>query len=207
MEGNKNQNRDKRNLEGMLNKKVICEIRSGDEKAFRVLYELYFFKVSNYAYKLLHSREDAREIAQDVFVKLWNKRCELDPEQSISGLIFRIAKFLAIDKIRKEVRAIKTSSISEAFEVEEKSLEADYLTNELHSIYLGIVEKLPVKRKLIFQLSRNSRLSHIEIAQELNISIKTVEAQIRLALQQIREEITRYSGTIHISLITLFFVI
>lgn len=177
----------------MLDKKLIHEIRRGDEKAFRVMYELYFPKVVSYATKLLRSQEDSKEVAQDVFVKLWAKRYELDSSQSISGLIFRITKFLAIDRIRKQENELKMSNISMAFQVGGRSLEAEYLDAELNSVYLGSVEKLPNKRRLIFQLSRSKELSHKEISQKLNISTKTVEAQIRLALQQIREDIGKYS--------------
>lgn len=177
----------------MLDKKLIHAIKRGDEKAFRVIYELYFSKVANYACRLLHSQEDSREIAQDVFVKLWTKRYELDPNQSVSGLIFKITKFLAIDRIRKQESNIKTFSISAAFEVSDRSLETEYLAKELHSLYFGSLKKLPRKRRLIFHLSRNRDLSYKEIAEKLNISTKTVEAQIRLALQQIREDIGKYS--------------
>ena len=187
----------------MLERKVIKEINRGDEKAFRALYESYFPKVAAYAQKLLHSREDAREVAQDVFVKLWIKRRQLDSEQSISGLIYRITKFLCIDRIRKLEKTVKTATISTVVETAERSLEADYLSEELYSTYVTIIEKLPQKRKLIFELSRNKNLSHKEIAQKLNISPKTVEAQVRLALQQIRDGIKKYSTTV-ISMFVLF---
>lgn len=189
----------------MVEKKIIQKVRSGDEKAFRCLYEMYFYKVINYANKILHSREDSREAAQDVFIKLWNKRSELDPEQSVSGLIFRITKCLAIDRIRKRENDLKTLNITTAYEVGGLSLEREYLDEELYSVYRTILEKLPQKRKLIFELSRDKNLSYKEIAFKLNISTKTVEAQVRLALQQIRKDIKKYSDTLFISLVILFF--
>ena len=172
---------------------LVHSIKQGDEKAFRVMYESYFPKVINYAQKLLRSREDAREVAQDVFIKLWTKRYELDPNQSVAGLIFRITKFLAIDRIRKQEHNIKTSAFSGSFEISDRSLETEYMGKELHSIYLGSIQKLPRKRRLIFQLSRNRNLPYKKISQRLKISTKTVEAQIRLALQQIREDIGKYA--------------
>lgn len=153
----------------------------------------------------MHSREDCREVAQDVFIKLWNKRTELDVDQSISGLIFTITRYLAIDRIRKEENNIRTLSISTAVGVSGQSLETEYLDEELYAVYRGIIEKLPEKRKYIFELSRDNHLSYKEIAQKLNISTKTVEAQIRLTLQQIRDDIKKYSDTLLISLIILFF--
>lgn len=188
----------------MIEGKLICAIKEGDEKAFRVLYESYFYKVINYSCKLLHSKEDAREVAQDVFVKLWNKREYLDPAQSASGLIFRMTKFLSIDRIRKYQNAFPTIALSDASDIAEPSFETAYLYEELHSAYDKIIAKLPQKRRIIFQLSRNENLSYKEIAEKLNISTKTVEAQIRLALQQIREDINRYSEALVILLIVLF---
>lgn len=180
----------------MLDKKLIYAVKRGDEKAFRVMFELYFSRVVNYAAKLLHSREDAREVAQDVFMKLWAKRYELDVNQSVSGLIFRITKCLSIDRIRMQESAIKTSDIAGALDVEDRSLESDYLHEELRSVYVGSLQKLPRKRRMIFHLSRNRNLSYKEIARRLNISTKTVEAQIRLALQQIRQDISKYSAVL-----------
>ena len=182
---------------------LIAKIKRGDEIAFRNLYDLYFHKVLNYSYKILHSWEDAKEVTQDVFVKLWDKRAELNAEKSVSGFIFRITRFTSIDKLRKLNKQVDTLSISSAHNMVDRSMENELLDRELSSVYESIINKLPPKRKLIFQLSRDENLTYKEISEQLHISIKTVEAQIRLALQQIREDLKKYSSTLSMLLLIL----
>lgn len=189
----------------MQEKDLIKRIRKGNEKAFRSLYGLYFHKVANYAFKLLHSEEDAREVAQDVFIKLWNMRLQLDADKPISGLMFKITKFTSIDLIRKQRTTVKTIHICDVPLFGDYTLDNDLNGRELYAEYLRILDRLPEKRRRIFQMSRDDNLSHKEIATKLNISIKTVEAQIRLALQQFRKYLKDYSNTMILALITLFF--
>lgn len=179
---------------------VIEKIKAGSDKAFRTVYEMYFIKVFNYALKFIKSPEDAREIAQDVFVKLWDKRASLDSEQPISGLIFRIAKFLSIDRLRKQSKV----KFLELLPVHEKcvmNIEEDMHGVELYGVYNGILERLPPKRKLIFEMSRDHNMTYNEIAVKLHISPRTVETQISLALRQIRTEIVKYSDSMIVALV------
>ncbi|MDN5210885.1 RNA polymerase sigma-70 factor [Fulvivirgaceae bacterium BMA12] len=189
----------------MQEKDLVKRIRKGNEKAFRGLYGLYFHKVANYAFKLLRTEEDAGEVAQDVFIKLWNMRTELDPKKPVSGLLFKITKFTAIDFIRKQRSAVRTIHIGEMPVAVGHTFDHDLYGRELYDEYLKILNKLPEKRRQIFQMSRDENLSHKEIAAKLNISIKTVETQIRLALQQIRKYLKDYSSTMVVILALLFF--
>lgn len=189
----------------MKEKDLIKRIRRGNEKAFRSLYGHYFHKVANYAYKLLHSEEDAREVAQDVFIKLWNMRGQLEPNKPISGLMFKITKFTSIDLIRKQQSKVRTVHIEDAPLFGNCTIDNDLNGRELYTEYLRVLERLPEKRRRIFQMSRDENLSHKEIAEKLQISIKTVEAQIRLALQEIRKYLKDYSNTMVVALMVIFF--
>lgn len=189
----------------MQEKDLIKSIRKGNEKAFRSLYGLYFHKVANYAFKLLHSEEDAREVAQDVFIKLWHMRKQLEPNKSISGLIYKITKFTSIDLIRKQQSIVRTVHYGDAPLFEGCTIDNDLNGRELYAEYLKVLDRLPEKRRRIFQMSRDENLSHKEIAAKLQISIKTVEAQIRLALQQIRKYLRDYSNTMILALVINFF--
>ena len=190
----------------MQEKDLIKRIRKGNEKAFRSLYGLYFNKVANYAFKLLHSEEDAREVAQDVFIKLWNMREQLEPNKSISALMFKITKFTSIDLIRKQQSTVRTVHIGNApLFGNATTIDNDLNGQELYAEYLRILDRLPEKRRQIFQMSRDENLSHKDIAAKLQISVKTVEAQIRLALQQIRKYLKNYSNTMGLVLAAFFF--
>ena len=189
----------------MREKDLIKRIRKGNEKAFRSLYGLYFHKVANYAFKLLQSEEDAREVAQDVFIKLWNMREQLEPNKSISALIYKITKFTSIDLIRKQQSTVRTVHIGNAPLFGNATIDNDLNVRELYAEYLKILDRLPEKRRRIFQMSRDENLSYKEIAAKLQISVKTVEAQIRLALQQIRKYLKDYSNTMVLVFAIIFF--
>ena len=172
---------------------LIEKIKRGDSKALRILYDTYFLRVVNYSYKLLHNKDDACEVAQDVFIKIWDMRAGLDEHKSSSGLIFRIAKFKSIDYLRKaESRIVlrRMDNSNELF-IDSNSFEHDLFAEELQDEYHKVVDRLPSKRRRIFQLSRDENLTYKQIAQKLDISPKTVEAQIRLALQQLRTYMTQ----------------
>ncbi|MEQ9286858.1 MAG: RNA polymerase sigma-70 factor [Cyclobacteriaceae bacterium] len=177
---------------------LIEKIRAGDTKALRQLYDAYFLRVVNFAYKLLHNKEDACEVAQDVFVKIWDIRKGLDEHKSVSGLIFRITKFKSIDLLRKAENRVGILGIepSNNFFVNEQTAEQGLFAKELEEEYERALEGLPDKRRRIFRMSREDNLTYKQIADKLDISPKTVEAQIRLALQQIREGLAHHRDDI-----------
>ncbi|TRX49677.1 RNA polymerase sigma-70 factor [Fulvivirga sp. M361] len=186
----------------MREKDLIRKIRNGNEKAFRQLYTLHFHKIANYAFRLLRSEEDTREVVQDVFLKIWNKRRELNPETPLTHLLFKITKFTAIDAIRKQQTRPRIVPLGEAHQEYLLSFDNELNSRELQATYTKMLERLPEKRKRIFQMSRDENLSHREIAERLDISVKTVETHIRLALQQFREYLKDQSNTL--MLIILF---
>ncbi len=173
---------------------LIEKIRAGDTHALRVLYDTYFLRVVNFAYKLVQNKDDACEIAQDVFIKIWDIREGLDEHKSVSGLIFRMTKFKSIDLLRKAEKRVNTVQIepSDNFFVTNQTADQSLFTKELELAYRKTLSQLPARRKQIFLMSREDNLTYKQIAAKLGISSKTVEAQIRLALHQIREELTHY---------------
>lgn len=173
-------------------KALIRSITRGNELAFRTIYDQYFYKVSNYAFKLLHCVDDANEVAQDVFIKIWNKRNELDENKSLSALLFRITKFTSIDKIRQK-QPYSSVSLNMLGDIAIGYMENNLHEEELNHIYQSILDKLPAKRRQIFIMSRENDLSHKEIAKQLNLSVKTIESHIGLALKQIRIELKNHS--------------
>lgn len=177
---------------------LIEKIRAGDTKALRQLYDAYFLRVVNFAYKLLHNKEDACEVAQDVFVKIWDIRAGLDEHKSVSGLIFRITKFKSIDLLRKAESRVSMHGIepSNNFFVNGQTADQELFAKELEVEYEKVLVALPDKRRRIFSMSREENLTYRQIADKLGISPKTVEAQIRLALQQIREGLAHHKDDI-----------
>lgn len=157
----------------------------GDEHAFSEIYNRYWEKLLAIAYHHLEDKEAAQEIVQEVFMSLWKRRTEVKV-QTIENYLATATKYALYafklkEKHRKNLLAQNYSPSISNEDVEEK-VAARFLKDYIN----GMVKKLPEKCRLIFRYSRETDLSNIEIAQELNISVKTVEAHISKALKILR---------------------
>lgn len=183
-------------------KTVISEICNGNSQAFEEVYHQYFTVIFNFVFGFLRSKEDAEEIAQDTLLKIWNYRKKLSKDIPINRLIFKIAKHLVIDKLRKKESQILYIQMQEDF-LFQNNPEEEILFKEIEARINNVIDQLPDKRKKIFLMSRYEQLTYKEIAANLNISPKTVEAQIRQALVFIKQAI---GETIFIIFIIIFFL-
>jgi RNA polymerase sigma-70 factor (ECF subfamily) len=140
--------------------------------------------------RYVKNREEAEEIAQEVFVRVWLRRFDLKEDLSFSSYIFMIAKNALIDLIRKkqkETDFYKNNPPSMDMYTAPSDDSMEY--NELAAIIDRSIDDLPQKRKQIYLLSRDEGLTYKQISEKLNISIKTVETHMRLALQQLKSSV------------------
>lgn len=168
-------------------KLLVSELKNGNEKAFRQLFDLYHQSIYGYSISLLKSKEAAEENVQDVFMKVWQNRKNLDPDLSFKAFIFTIARNQAFNTLNK---AANDLALKEAvFYESQKSHEyGDYSIREADCKKLRkqAIKQLPPKRKQIFKMSRKKGMSYEEISQELGISINTVRNQMSKALESMR---------------------
>ena len=166
---------------------LVSELKNGNEKAFRQLFDLYYQDIYGYSISLLKSKEAAEENVQDVFMKVWLHRENLNPDQSFKAYIFTIARNQAFNTLNK---AANDLALKEAvFYESQKSHEyGDYSIREADCKKLRkqAMKQLPPKRKQIFKMSRKKGMSYEEISQELGISINTVRNQMSKALESMR---------------------
>jgi len=171
-------------------KKLIEQLRKNHVKAFDQLFEKYAKSVYAFSLSLLKNREDGEEIVQEVFFRVWMNRHEIDAHKSFQSFLFTIAYNLIIDNFRKKISSEKfLQYLLERKEQNDLDTEKRFLFSELKSEIDDVVSHLPEKRKHIFQLSREQGLSHKKIAELLNISPKTVENQIALAIKEIKQHL------------------
>lgn len=163
------------------------------ELKFQRFFTENFPKVKNFAQMLLKSETDAEDVAQDVFCKLWlqselwlNNDRELDDYLFIMtrNIVLNIFKHQQIESEYQE-EVIERTLLYELTEKEE-ILENVYYKEMLMIIQLAL-EKMPERRRLIFEMSRFKGLSHKEIAEKLNVSIRTIEHQVYLALIELKK--------------------
>ncbi len=169
------------------------EIRNDNEKAFEKLFCNYYGHLCLFASQLLQDDVSAEEIVQDFFVKLWEKRKLLTIETSVKSYLFQSVKNLCLNFIQH--RRIKLNYAQSVLSntVEIQSDENYFIEIDLAKKIEESILSLPEKRQEIFRMSREDGLKYREIAKKLNISIKTVETQMGLAIKTLRDKLKNYN--------------
>jgi RNA polymerase sigma-19 factor, ECF subfamily len=125
---------------------------------------------------------------QDVFLKLWNNRENLDTSLSLNSYIYTIAKNLSIDYIRKKkVKIFPIEYLNERNLVEHNNGESDLIAGELNQLFQEAIGCLSPRMKEVFTLHRIEKLTYTEISNQLGISVSAVEKNISSALKSIRK--------------------
>ena len=173
---------------------LIKAFKIGDNIAFEELFKRHHKKLYLFLYRLLNSKEDAEEIVQDTFLKIWERREEFIESYPFEAFLFQIAKNTFLNLNRKRVNRKVFESHLKFFEEQSSTETEDYVIfEETKAILNTIMEQLPPKRKEIFLLRRIEGLSRCEIAEKLGISVLTVDSQLLKANKYMKNELKKYS--------------
>ncbi len=181
------------------NQILFCEIQEGNEQAFNKAFDLYYPRLCFFADKMLHDLDLSRSLVQQVFVDLWIKRSLLQVE-SLRSYLYQSVKNAVLDLLKH--RKVEQQYILALEKIEEHELNNRIEEAELTDRINQAIKNLPEKCREIFVLCRFEELKYAEIAEKLNISVKTVEMQMSIALKKLRNELSDYQT---IQLLTLFF--
>jgi RNA polymerase sigma-70 factor, ECF subfamily len=167
---------------------LFRHIKSGDEQALEVLFTKYYRKLCAFAYFFVKNKETAEELVADVFIKIWQKRQEIDISSNVQGYLYKVTRNQALAYLQKtnhqhNFLSVIPASLSVDVITPEDNLIAEELTHSLDNM----VQTLPDHCRLIFQLHKNEGLKYKEIAGLLQISVKTVENQMGKALKYLRK--------------------
>ncbi|MBL7806026.1 MAG: RNA polymerase sigma-70 factor [Saprospiraceae bacterium] len=179
-----------------LEQSWLDAMRRGDESALRRIFDRHYPLLLADVYRLVPDESTCQDIAQDVFVELWRKRAELDIRISLRGYLRRSAVNRALNHIKTRKRLLLESPDESTQHAEDTSgWEIDRKTSQenLETALHAAIENLPEKCRLVFSLSRFEQLSHKQIADQLGISVKTIENQITKAIKLLREAMTRHA--------------
>ncbi|WP_118975746.1 RNA polymerase sigma-70 factor [Taibaiella koreensis] len=188
----------------LSDKELIALLKKSDEQALSALYFRYWDKLFVKAAQNTVKPEDAEEILQDIFIRLWERRTELEITHNLSSYLAVAVKYKIIDYRAKAHRLnnkIAFASLDEATEASVLSTEDLLLEKELWQSIQQTIDKLPEKCRIVFKMSREEGRTNKQIGAELEISEKAVEAHISRALKGIRSNITTASAVLLMYLI------
>jgi RNA polymerase sigma-70 factor (ECF subfamily) len=168
-------------------------LKTGDITAFEMLFRTYYQPLCNYAYTFVQNRDEAEEIVQSTFLSVWEKRENLEIRTTVKPYLYAMVRNACLNVLKHE--KIKQQHAAVELAVAEKSVESvtrTVMASELETRIYEAMEKLPQQCRLIFKLSRFEELKYSEIAEQLDLSVKTVENQMGKALKIMREQLKDY---------------
>jgi RNA polymerase sigma-70 factor (family 1) len=173
---------------------LLIQCSKGDRQAYAILYTRYMSQICRYLFLFTRSKEYSEEIAQDVFVGIWEKKESLSRVLSFRAYAFKIAKNHLINQIRR--RDTETKILNYLRPTTEDCggySDSEAIYNQYYQIAIAAKDQLPPKRKRIFEMSTEEGLSLDAIAEELSISKSVVKKQLYAATDFIREYLRKHA--------------
>ncbi len=164
----------------------------GGLSAFEQLFKRYYAPLVVYASKYVGGTEVAREVVQDFFVRLYEKRHSLTIDVSIKSYLYRSVYNCCINYINQRNNQDKHLKIIDIERNDEDNLEHEIFSVELQYKISQVIEELPAKCRMVFKMNRLEGMKNEEIALKLNLSKRTVETQISKALKILRKKLADY---------------
>lgn len=168
---------------------LIKSLKNGDEKAYTYLIDTYHHKLCVYANSLVKNVYSAEDIVQNVFIKVWEQRTRLKTNHAIKSFLYKLVYNEFIDLYRKNQSLF---SLEKSYYDALNSIVLEDDSESLQHVINAVnkeIQNLPPKCKEVFILSKKEGLTNIEIAEHLDVSIKTVEAQITKAFSILRSSL------------------
>lgn len=176
--------------------KIIELIKQGDIAAFNTLFKSVYLQLYIHCRKFIPDPEDAKDILQNVFLRFWEKRENIDIHTSLNAYLYRAIQNECLNYLRStgtiEVPQCETTNVLFREEAEDNDPHSTLSVLEIEQIMENTIEELPDQCKSIFKLSRINGLKNQEIADKLDISVRTVETQIYRALKILKSRLKDY---------------
>ena len=164
-----------------------------DQKGLEELFKAHFAFLCNFARQYVHDDDVAQDICQGVFSRLWEKREEMDPNQSIKSYLFTSVKNRCLNYIRDHRKYRSRILDLDCGDIDFGQDDHDlFAVEELRQRIEETLNSLPDKCRQVFELSRYRQMKYSEIAEEMNIAQKTVEAHMSKALKTLKEALKDY---------------
>jgi RNA polymerase sigma-70 factor, ECF subfamily len=166
---------------------AIHKLKLNEREGLEALYKKYKDKLYFFCFKYVKSSDEAKDILQETFIKVWNYREKIDESQNFEAFLFKLIKNRLLNALNAEsIRKRHEESSSFIVPQDTNETEDEVIYNDYAAIVNEAIEALPVKRKRVFTLSRNEGFTYAEIAKTLGISVNTVEIHMTNALRDIK---------------------
>ena len=186
-------------------KEIEDALKSDKEEVFFFFFKTLFPPLVNYAIRFLNERELAKEVVQECFIAVWNRRKSLKITTSITSYLYTATRNRCINHLKSKYHQHKEATEQGEDIMMVSDTKADDMLHEsdLSTILQQSIAGLNEKTRIFFNLSRENELSYKEISEKMSVSVKTVEFHISSALKQIREDLQRYW---HLPVIMIIFL-
>lgn len=155
-----------------------------DKIAFKHIFDLYFDSIRSYIYYRITDEDAASDLAQDVFMRVWEKRADLEADR-IKALLYKMASDVTISHYRKN--AVRTDYAQHMqLDEQDASPQEQAEFEELKEKYANVLAEMPEAQRITFLMSREEELKYSEIAERLGVSVKAVEKRMSAALQLLK---------------------
>ncbi|MGV8093082.1 MAG: RNA polymerase sigma factor [Mangrovibacterium sp.] len=174
-----------------VDESLIKRFAEGDMRAFDSIYAIFNPKLQRFVFTLVKTETDTEEIVQEVFVKLWENRERLKKFTSFENYLFTIAYHTTVSLLRKRAKEIQYVEYIKSIqiEVEDFSDNETFNKDEIHETLDLLIEKMPERQREVFKMKHFQSCSYKEIADNLNISVNTVENHIVKAHKFLKENL------------------
>jgi RNA polymerase sigma-70 factor, ECF subfamily len=194
---------DKRNNEEHF---IFSRMVEGDKNAFRFFFEKYYTDLCNLVNIYIHDEAMAEEIVQDIYIYFWEKKGKIQIESSVKAYLLKASKNKSLNFLRNEKNRLSIHErIREASETTYEMPANAMDAAQLRELIENAVKNLPEKCGEIYRLAKEKELTYKEIAEQHDISVKTVENQMGIALKKLRDHLRPYYNDIF--LLFLFYMV
>ena len=168
-------------------------LRDGDRAALEEAFRAYYAPLCSFVRQQVGSLDTAEELVQDVFLHVWQRRAQLDPDGSLHALLYRSAHNAALNHLKHlAIERRWARAVAAAPEPVGAGADAGVRERELSGAIRDAVAALPERCRLVFLMSRQQGLGYAEIAEVLDLSVKTVETQMGRALKSLRSALAAF---------------
>jgi len=185
----------RKHYKSLLNREdnIFQNIKQGNIDSFEVLFRTHYSELCNYAFRYIRDKDNAEEIVQDLFYKLWEKKEAIVIRSSVRSYLYRSVYNNTMMLIREKNKRKTTNKLPEnSAMIPGDEPDQQMQTSELDEVVQSTLSAMPQKVRRIFEMSRFEGLKYKEIASKLLISIKTVEANMGKALKLFRDNLKEY---------------